>query len=388
MRKLIFILFIGCLAAPIYAQENWGPATHYVTDGWEEFYPFRTYGFSYPCISSNDSLLFLYYNCVDTSGIASSVYLNGEWQMPEQIQIEAGNFSPEPLFFFDQNDTLLYFTAGLPGGYGDFDIWAARLVNGAWGYPFNLGLQINTAGEENSPSMPDDASGLYFTRNDTIMYSEIVNGQFTEPVVLPPAINSELAESHLRISRDGLRLYFNRAVTLMNPDSMFVSYFINGSWQIPVPMNSNINFVSYNPNCPMVQGDSFAPSFSLGGAKMYFTRFFVYGEFCEPGWDILVSELITEIETTPGTTPSAFSISAYPNPFNSQTNISIDGDLETVSEITIYDITGRRIKSFYPALRITWDGTDDRGTPVSSGIYFVKATSGNSNQSLKITYLR
>jgi hypothetical protein len=325
---------------------------------------------------------------VDTSGIASSVYLNNEWQIPEPVQIETGNFSPEPLFFLDHNDTILYITADLPGGFGDTDIWAAQLVNGDWSDPFNLGPQINTAGEERSPSLPNDESGLYFSRNDTIMYSEIINGQFSTPVPLPPVINSDLAESHPRISEDGQKLYFNRAISWMHPDSMIVSYFINGTWQVPVAMNNNINFVSHNPNCPMVHGVSFAPSFSMDGAKMYFTRFFVFGQFCEPGWDILVSELITETEPSPLLPSSALSLSAYPNPFNNRTNISINGNLEAVSEIAIYDITGRRIKSFAPAPLITWDGTDSRGAPVSSGIYFVKAIAESFEKSLRITLIK
>jgi hypothetical protein len=88
------------------------------------------------------------------------------------------------------------------------------------------------------------------------------------------------------------------------------------------------------------------------------------------------------------TPAKAIIFSAYPNPFNSATNISIDGNLEAVSEIAIYDITGRRIKSFAPVSQITWDGTDNRGTPVSSGIYFVKAIAESFEKSLRITLIK
>jgi len=81
-------------------------------------------------------------------------------------------------------------------------------------------------------------------------------------------------------------------------------------------------------------------------------------------------------------------LSAYPNPFNSTTNISIDGNLEALSEIAIYDITGRRIRSYTPSSQITWNGTDSRGEPVSSGIYFVKVGAGESEKSLRITLLK
>jgi hypothetical protein len=86
--------------------------------------------------------------------------------------------------------------------------------------------------------------------------------------------------------------------------------------------------------------------------------------------------------------PYSLTLSAYPNPFNSITNISIDGNLESVSEIAIYDITGRRIKSFVPASLIIWDGTDSHGAPVSSGIYFVKAFAAGFEKSLRITLIK
>jgi hypothetical protein len=121
---------------------------------------------------------------------------------------------------------------------------------------------------------------------------------------------------------------------------------------------------------------------------MYYTHFEMTGLICDESYQIWVSELETDIDDESPTTPSTFSLSAYPNPFNSATNISIDGDLETVSEIAIYDITGRRIISFAPAPTITWDGTDSRGAPVSSGIYFVKVRAGDIEKSLRITFLK
>jgi hypothetical protein len=292
------------------------------------------------------------------------------------------------LFFYDQGDTLLYFDVDRAGGYGGQDIWAIRLVNGAWSEPFNLGPVINSTVNEAGPSMPDDGSRLYFTRAGEIVYSDIINGQFTEPDTLPSIINSDLNESYPKISRDGQRLYFRRYGTYYLPDTFLVSYFTNGQWEEPFPLNNNVNCNHIDPNCPMSPCASYGPSFTGDGTKMYFTHFVAYGQFCEPGWDILASELVTDIDSPSPLVPSAFTLSAYPNPFNSATNISIDGNIEAVSEVAIYDITGRRIRSFEPASRITWDGADSRGKPVSSGIYFVKATAADFETSLRITLLK
>jgi hypothetical protein len=70
----------------------------------------------------------------------------------------------------------------------------------------------------------------------------------------------------------------------------------------------------------------------------------------------------------------------YPNPFNPQTRVSYtipDGSRAPVS-IRIYDVAGRLVRSLVdepqPAgvYTIDWDGTNDRGTRVASGVYFYR----------------
>ena len=235
--------------------------------------------------------------------------------------------------------------------------------------------------------MPDDDSRLYFSRGADIMYADKINGQYIEPVALPSNINSELSESHPEISRDGQRLYFNRLGLYYRPDTTMVSYVINGNWQDPIPLNGNIN-CTHSPYCPMIPCSSYGPSFTASGTKMYYTHFNTFDFICEGYCEIWSSELTTDLDDNSPSIPELFSLSAYPNPFNGSTNISISGNPESFSEIAIYDITGRRIKTFAQAQQIIWDGTDNRGMTVSSGIYFLRAMMGNSNQSLKITYLR
>ncbi|UCC79769.1 MAG: T9SS type A sorting domain-containing protein, partial [Candidatus Zixiibacteriota bacterium] len=53
---------------------------------------------------------------------------------------------------------------------------------------------------------------------------------------------------------------------------------------------------------------------------------------------------LTEIESEGEITPSRFEISVYPNPFNNALNISVFSDQPT--EISVYDIMGRPVKTF------------------------------------------
>ena len=71
----------------------------------------------------------------------------------------------------------------------------------------------------------------------------------------------------------------------------------------------------------------------------------------------------------------------YPNPFNSSTTISFSyhRDAEN-TEINIYNVKGQKVKTLSHDIvattqlmhSITWDGKDDSGKPVSSGIYLYK----------------
>ena len=71
-------------------------------------------------------------------------------------------------------------------------------------------------------------------------------------------------------------------------------------------------------------------------------------------------------------------IGNYPNPFNPDTTISFSLSAQVDLHIDIYNIKGQKIKTlvddFYPAgeHNIVWNGTDDRGYSVSSGLYFYK----------------
>jgi hypothetical protein len=85
-------------------------------------------------------------------------------------------------------------------------------------------------------------------------------------------------------------------------------------------------------------------------------------------------------------------LEAYPNPFNSSVNLRIESALDTEYTLEIFDITGRRIGSFDKAEgghEVTWDGRNDFGERVSSGVYFARVSSGDHKSStVKLTLLK
>ncbi|RKZ30137.1 hypothetical protein DRQ36_06575 [bacterium] len=93
--------------------------------------------------------------------------------------------------------------------------------------------------------------------------------------------------------------------------------------------------------------------------------------------------------------PERFTISAYPNPFNSAVNIRVSGLGSWVSDIQIFDINGRRIAEIpiYRSESVKPSSTTAPGvcrwTPdesLGSGIYLLR-TKG-TNASIKIVYLK
>ncbi len=73
----------------------------------------------------------------------------------------------------------------------------------------------------------------------------------------------------------------------------------------------------------------------------------------------------------------------YPNPFNPETNISFNLAQTGNVKICIYNIKGQKVRSLLNEYRTTgkhqirWNGKDDQGTEVGSGIYFIRMEAGD-----------
>ena len=111
---------------------------------------------------------------------------------------------------------------GNHGPAGTADLWRARLVNGHYTEPENLGDVINTAGQDIEGYIAPDESFLIFSSNgqpDTrgsydLYISYQRDGQWTKPRNLGDSINSDGWDFGAKISPDGKYLFFtsNRGV--------------------------------------------------------------------------------------------------------------------------------------------------------------------------------
>ena len=84
----------------------------------------------------------------------------------------------------------------------------------------------------------------------------------------------------------------------------------------------------------------------------------------------------------------------YPNPFNAMTTIQFSLFKTGLAEIRIYDLAGQVVKT-YPRqslkpgeYRLVWQGDNDAGKPVASGIYFCVMQFAGNRQFLKMQIIR
>jgi hypothetical protein len=87
-------------------------------------------------------------------------------------------------------------------------------------------------------------------------------------------------------------------------------------------------------------------------------------------------------------------LSNYPNPFNPETNIAYNLKSNEVVQLSIYTVLGKRVKTLVNASQhagnynIVWNGTDDMGNTLSSGVYFYKLQAGLYTRTRKMILMK
>jgi hypothetical protein len=87
-------------------------------------------------------------------------------------------------------------------------------------------------------------------------------------------------------------------------------------------------------------------------------------------------------------------VRAYPNPFNPVTTVAVELEAQAVVQARLYDPAGRLVRRLWegtlPAGKSTlrWDGRNDAGHAVASGVYLLRVTAGGFAEGLKLTIIR
>jgi flagellar hook assembly protein FlgD len=105
---------------------------------------------------------------------------------------------------------------------------------------------------------------------------------------------------------------------------------------------------------------------------------------------------VTHVETLSGAIPTEFRLEQnYPNPFNPSTTIRFGLPQEAVVRLVIYNMLGEPIRTLIDGEQlqaahhqVRWDGRDDAGRSVPSGVYLYRMTAGSFQATKRMTLLK
>jgi tetratricopeptide (TPR) repeat protein len=140
-----------------------------------------------------------------------------DWGKPFDLAppVNTGGWESQPSISADGR--TLYFVSNRKGGYGGYDIWKSTLTQQGWGEPENLGPNINTSFNEQSPFIHPDDSTLYFCSNgwpgmggqDLFVSRLDKTGHWQIPKNLGYPINTNGDESGLSLTANGNYAFFS-----------------------------------------------------------------------------------------------------------------------------------------------------------------------------------
>ncbi|MEW6004077.1 MAG: FlgD immunoglobulin-like domain containing protein, partial [Stygiobacter sp.] len=109
----------------------------------------------------------------------------------------------------------------------------------------------------------------------------------------------------------------------------------------------------------------------------------------------LNDELSSSLQAKVREIPSEYALSQnYPNPFNPTTTIKFSVAQDAKVSLVVYDMLGQKVRTLVDAQQeagyysVRWDGTNDFGSKVSSGIYIYRLQAGNFVQTMKMNLMK
>lgn len=139
-----------------------------------------------------------------------------DWAKPFSIGAPLNTSGWEAQPSISADGRTLYFVSNRKGGYGGYDIWRSHLTDKGWSEPENMGPEINTPYDEQSPFIHPDDNTFYFCSNgwpglgakDLFMSRLGKDGKWQKPENLGYPINSAGDENGLTLTANGSYAFF------------------------------------------------------------------------------------------------------------------------------------------------------------------------------------
>ena len=110
---------------------------------------------------------------------------------------------------------------------------------------------------------------------------------------------------------------------------------------------------------------------------------------------VTLGSVATAVSEIGGSLPESYDLgNAYPNPFNPETAIRFSLPWEVDVQVTVYNQQGQMVRSLVNdtmgpgKFQVTWDGRDDNGVEVATGVYLYRIAAPNLSLHKKVTFLK
>jgi hypothetical protein len=168
------------------------------------------------------------------------------------------------------------------------------------------------------------------------------------------------------------------------------------NWNAGDPVRVNDHLAANAPDGRLVcQGTMMLCGADVRPAFLYAGNAFLSGNYEHLYFDGFCSGTDVEEEEGEGLNRPQFSLSNnYPNPFNPETKISYLLPRACRVRLEIFNLLGQRVRTLVDEdhaagkAEVIWDGKDDEGEAVASGIYFYQIEAGDFVDSKKMVILR
>ncbi|NVO03243.1 MAG: PD40 domain-containing protein [Bacteroidetes bacterium] len=169
-----------------------------------------------------------FYTCIKNgrnTDIFESIFNGKNWSAPIKLDKTINSKFNETSACLSKDGNTLFFTSDRKGGYGGLDIWKSEILeNGDWSPATNLGPEINTALDEESPFFLEDGVTMYFSSKGhgslggfDVYYTTLTEeGYWNKPTNIGFPINTIENELHFKISDDEKNAFYSSSKSCSN----------------------------------------------------------------------------------------------------------------------------------------------------------------------------